>query len=273
MIRLSSPAKWILTGEHAVLRGHSAIVFPLHDFSCTLEYHANSMPLTVEGQPNGLNSFVLGLIHQVTQDFDMVLKGHITLSNTIPIGQGLGFSASVSLNIAKLLHALDCIPASRITTLAKQCEDIVHNGSSGLDICGVSASTPMLFKNGSSTSIEHYQLPNLYLHPTEQIGFTSNCIQNVAKLMLNEPKRADQIDKNMNQATDLIVHHLDNPDAPQWIEAIQLANQCFVDWGLITPCLQQAMDAWYAQGCLALKPTGSGQGGYLLGLWPPNTTP
>ena len=46
-----------------------------------------------------------------------------------------------------------------------------------------------------------------------------------------------------------------------------MAKDCFEQWGLIDSSVQAEMDRLSAQGALAVKPTGSGGGGYLLSLW------
>ena len=51
------------------------------------------------------------------------------------------------------------------------------------------------------------------------------------------------------------------------IHTIQQAHDCFAEWGLLTPGLQQHIKDLYAKGALAAKPTGSGGGGYVLSFW------
>ena len=46
-----------------------------------------------------------------------------------------------------------------------------------------------------------------------------------------------------------------------------MAHQCFESWGLITPDMSSIIQNLYQRGALAVKPTGSGGGGYLLSLW------
>lgn len=40
--------KWILTGEHAVLRGSPAIIFPIASRALTLNYQISQTPLQIE---------------------------------------------------------------------------------------------------------------------------------------------------------------------------------------------------------------------------------
>ena len=51
------------------------------------------------------------------------------------------------------------------------------------------------------------------------------------------------------------------------ISAIEQAAHCFKEWNLITAQLQQHINQLQRIGALAAKPTGAGQGGYVLSLW------
>lgn len=274
MLSLSTPAKWILSGEHAVIRGFPAIVFPLHHFQCTLLFEPNANELTCDCQTHdGLDSFVLGLIHKVIQKLNIQIYGAITIINTIPIGQGLGFSASLAVNIARLLQKLGHIKQPEILKTATFIENIIHLTSSGIDVHGVYSNQVLHYQNGQGKPINHYNLPNLWLHPTEQVGITSSCIKNVSQLHKNFPEKAALIDQKMGSTTEQLLEVIQNPHHHDWVRSIQQAQECFRDWGLITDCLDQAMNSLSQQGCLALKPTGSGKGGFLIGLWPDHHHP
>jgi mevalonate kinase len=66
-------------------------------------------------------------------------------------------------------------------------------------------------------------------------------------------------------------------DAPDSLfrlaEAINTAADCFFQWGLISESLQHHMQTLFDAGALAVKPTGSGGGGFVVSLWenPPPT--
>jgi mevalonate kinase len=49
--------------------------------------------------------------------------------------------------------------------------------------------------------------------------------------------------------------------------SIELANDCFLQWGLVTGKMLSYYDRLYTFGATAVKPTGSGGGGYILSLW------
>ena len=53
----------------------------------------------------------------------------------------------------------------------------------------------------------------------------------------------------------------------QLAESINNAADCFTQWGLISTPLKQHMLRLREMGAIAVKPTGSGGGGYVLSLW------
>jgi mevalonate kinase len=59
-------------------------------------------------------------------------------------------------------------------------------------------------------------------------------------------------------------------------ESIKKAKSCFKRWGLAEGKIAQHMQMLQKHGALAVKPTGAGDGGYVLSLWediPPKELP
>jgi mevalonate kinase len=54
-------------------------------------------------------------------------------------------------------------------------------------------------------------------------------------------------------------------------QAIHLACEVYEEWGLIDPLSQSLIKKLQDFGAIAVKPTGSGLGGFLLALWPENS--
>jgi mevalonate kinase len=56
-------------------------------------------------------------------------------------------------------------------------------------------------------------------------------------------------------------------DLAMLAESMNSAEACFSDWNLIPESARAQAAELRAQGALAVKPTGSGNGGFLLSLW------
>ena len=161
---------------------------------------------------------------------------------------------------------------------ARMLEDCFHGQSSGLDIAGASAPPEgVYFKSGVTTPITATWKPHWYLSYSGEPGITSECIQHVQALWQHDKSRAEALDEHMAgsvlQARDALMNTA--PNATQHLaNAIAQAASCFEAWGLINPALDTHMKALCDAGALAVKPTGSGGGGYILSLWesaPPST--
>lgn len=269
--------KWILAGEHAVLRGHPALVFPINDKQLTLTYQTSKAALTVRCTDKQTNVNLETLFWSVLEyglrrlnQSQLKLTGCMQLQNTIPIGAGMGASAALCVAVSRWFAAQQLIPCEDTQSFAKELEHLFHGKSSGLDIAGSAADCGVLFQNNHSFPIQQTWQPNWSLSFCGKTAMTSTCIQQVQRLWQDYPKQAQSIDLQMHDSVLTAKKALENDrleSLPQLTRAINQACDCFQQWGLINQQLQQHMQALLNQGALAVKPTGSGNGGYVASLW------
>lgn len=277
--------KWILAGEHAVLRGHEALVFPILEKKLTLRYRAAGETLHANYDSNAGEDMHLLFWSVLEQGLQILgkslnqLHGHFHLDNHIPIGVGMGASAALCVAMARWFDAQSCLtPAWDIPRFAKELEHLFHGKSSGLDIVGVASTSGVSFKEGQSLPMIPQWKPHWFLSPSGQIGMTSHCIQQVQTLWDQTPMQGLEIDKLMTSAVEQAACAL-KTNRQEGIrllaEAINQACACFQAWGLINETLQQHINQLKTAGAIAAKPTGSGGGGYVISLWdkPPEIIP
>jgi mevalonate kinase len=112
--------------------------------------------------------------------------------------------------------------------------------------------------------------PKLYLSYSGKRGVTSECVKRVSELRTQNPQVADKIDAQMRESVELAEAAL-HDTTPQGFDrlahALDLARDCFYQWGLCEGALDQHLKVLSRAGAYALKPTGSGGGGYVLSLW------
>ena len=268
--------KWILAGEHAVIRGYEAIVFPVKEKKLTLKYQQypeiEGIKFTSSYDPDMhflFNRVLNEGLHLLNRSLNQI-NGHFHLENTIPVGVGMGASAALCVAVSRWFCAQKMIEKKDISTLAQEMEHLFHGKSSGLDVAGVAAVEGLLFKAGYSIPFKQVNYPVWYLSTCNQIGVTSDCVKQVEDLWKKNPELALKIDNQMNEATQEFKRILEQKNSDfkmQLVHTINKAADCFYQWGLVSESLHNHMNDLKELGALAVKPTGSGGGGFVLSLW------
>lgn len=269
--------KWILAGEHAVLRGVSAVVFPVKSRNLTLHYtwSEQNLQLILDGEHGSeLQLLVWGVLEKacelkkISRDS---LKGTLKLVNTLPVGAGMGASATLCVVITRWLGHLGFVQESEFYEFARNLENLFHGESSGVDIAVALSGQGLLFnRQGQREEIFPKWQPLFYISYSGKRGVTLDCVNKVKALIAENPNLGSKIDAEMKQAVELSLMSLGQTQSeglPHLIRALEIAKNCFLQWGLTEGALDQHMNMLLEKGALAVKPTGSGGGGFALSLW------
>jgi mevalonate kinase len=273
------PGKWVLAGEHSVLRGGSAVALPHPEFSLGLSFRPQ--PCKLEIEPKSGQEIIEELLDAVEGDFAsqgrafIRPRGKLKIESSIPMGAGLGSSAALCVALSKWMTTPFSLNGSEVAGFATRMENRFHGKSSGMDVSAILAGVPILFsREKGPISLKLKKLPTFNFHDSGLRAETSRCIEKVEQFGLESPAAASEIDRQMDAAAKAASQALLRFDSERNSEALadlaqamKSAHACFVAWGLVPQKVLEMESTLYSQGALAVKLTGAGGGGSLVSLW------
>jgi mevalonate kinase len=268
--------KWILAGEHAVLRRCPALAFPLTSRALELSFEPGGSNLDVEFRGEygaDLKLLFYGVLENALSRLKVSesLHGRFVIDSGLQVGAGLGATAALGGAVARWCEAQGWIAEADVYEFACRLEDLFHGESSGVDLAvSLSAQGLRFVRGGEKVPLNLRWTPKLYLSYCGQRGMTSECVNKVKRLFETHPDRALTLDTQMFEAVELAERALAETSVtglPLLQKAIDLARGCFERWDLCGGDLGAHMRLLEEAGALAVKPTGSGGGGYVLSLW------
>lgn len=270
--------KWILAGEHAVLRGSAALVFPLLSAQLHFRFqpgNGEDIQLQLSGSAGTeLDLLFWGVLEKacgLTGIKRKELAGTVHMRNDIPVGAGLGASAAFCVAVSRWFNQRGIFAADKIEDFARELENLFHGESSGVDIAVSHLAKPLRFKrNGERSIFEPKWQPNCYLSYSGQRGVTRECVAKVKELAEQNPDKANRLDEQMKGAVALAEQALlenQSTGMATLEKSMTQAADCFRQWGLFDGRPEREAQGLRERGARIVKPTGSGGGGFLLGLW------
>lgn len=286
--KIKVPGKWILAGEHAVLRGYEALVFPLGAKYLQLVYSksGSELELMIEGKnKHELELIIWSVLEKAFNKLNIKrqhILGRLHIQSEIVLGAGMGASATLCVALTEWLCFLGYLNTTERFEFARDLENLFHGESSGVDVAVTLLKKPLVFtRHHGFTELMITEKPQLFLSYSGERGVTKDCIEKVKDLQISNPELAHAIDEQMQESVLFLkkLLTLSNPvnsselnsshngSLHDWIKAIKKSNHCFEQWGLITDNVRNHQKILTDAGALAVKLTGSGGGGYVLSLW------
>ncbi len=285
--------KWILAGEYAVLRYHPALVLPLKScfvklcFKKLTEKNKSYNQLILTSNNKHHEVIFASILKKAFKKcgFSYPPSYALYMESHIDFGLGLGASAVLCAIAGRFLQAIGGVEKPHLFTFCHSLEHTLHGKSSGVDIAGVVTKKPLLYqkiktKKPLIKTIKPCFKPCIYLSlPAQrksQAGVqqsTQNNIRKIQGFWKNYPLLAQTLDAQMAQAVlkakkALVQKRLTKKARLSYLtQAFNLAEGCFLKWGLMSKSMRQHSVLLKKQGALATKPTGSGGNGYVLSLW------
>jgi mevalonate kinase len=275
------PGKWVLAGEHSVLRGATAVALPHPGIGLTLSFDPLASGESLQIQPNSAEALMVELLNVIKDAWESEGRsfpqpiGKLQIESTIPVGAGLGSSAALCVALTRWMASPLTIPESRLTEFATRLEHRFHGISSGMDVAVVAAGEPISFgMDRGIKSIGVKKLPKFTFHDTGLRSCTRDCVLRVEKFREEIPSLGVLVDEAMSTASRSAMEGLiryDSGDLDGGLnlirKAMEQARECFYSWELVPGDAQRMEEQLLNQGALAVKMTGAGGGGMLVALW------
>ncbi|MGQ9542931.1 MAG: mevalonate kinase [Candidatus Bathyarchaeia archaeon] len=287
-----APAKVIITGEHFVVHGQPALATAINLYSKSSVTPASigtikisALTLGVEGTFSssiGTEDVRFTGARKVLEPFRLLIKEvlgranrrdvgfHLEVASQIPVGVGLGSSASTAVSsivaLAKFLNMK--LNTQEICDIAMIQERFIHKQPSGIDPTIITYGGTILFRIGHRP---------IRLPPKHGICFivgntgltrsTGDLVTRVSKHF--EEGEYEKISDEVGRLTLKAAKAYEKEDFKELGRLMDENHELLVRIGVSTPMLDRLVEASRTAGALGAKLTGAGGGGCIIALSTP----
>ncbi|MBC7532099.1 MAG: mevalonate kinase [Oligoflexus sp.] len=278
-IETTACGKAIIVGEHAVVYGTHAVAIPLHQMRFRFHMSQKTMrygaPAEVhlklaghEGSPR-LQAVVIRAMELLgIEPFSLDGETH----STLPIGAGLGSSATLCVAVLRALsEALNIdLPKARLADFANELEKSFHGNPSGLDTAVVAFEQPVLFAKAKAIEI----IPIAEQHSYSFVLIDSNIrASTMAMIRIAQPyftgSSGEQRLARFDQLSLSAHRSLMDGDTHSLALCMNESGDLLEESGVVPANLKDMIIRTRELGALAAKTTGAGGGGVIIGLLDP----
>jgi mevalonate kinase len=245
-ITYRAPAKVILSGEHAVVYGKPALISGLALYSevSVEEYDTMSVPHTA---CTHVDTIVKNYLKKKKQKYtERPFK--VMFSMHIPLGRGLGSSASLSVALAAALYEFYTGAEPKkdvVNSIAYQAEKEFHGKPSGADNTACCYGGLIFFRKEfeflKTISVLNFKLPDtfeqrLFLIDTgKPAEGTLEMVRTVGNLYKESPEHTDEILTKIEKVTKRMVVAIVKEDASFFRSSIEENQHLLEQLGVVSP--------------------------------------
>lgn len=279
-LRTLAPAKVILGGEHAVVYGFPALVFPLTSLQTEVQLRETNVPgikvwLANIPQPTEAQmAFVYAACRTILAGLDRPMPdGTLVIQSDLPLQSGLGSSASLSVALARAFSRLygASTDAEAIQRLAHAAEHAAHGRASGVDTAAIAWGRPLRYVPTEAPQPLVIESPlTLVIAFSGHGSPTQAVVMDLAARREADPDRYAEIFQGIGEQVEAMTRALAAGDVPALGKAMVANHHLLQALDVSSPALDQLVDAAMAAGAYGAKLTGAGRGGCALALVTPD---
>ncbi|WKC77306.1 mevalonate kinase [Borreliella valaisiana] len=264
MLKIRKPAKILFLGEHSAVYGFPVIGATVPIYMDLL--YSVSKNWKYLGKPS---TKLDSLISFIVSNYSKVNPIEFAILSEIPIGVGLGSSASLSLCFAEYITSHFEYRDCNKILLANQIENIFHGKSSGMDIGLIDlGGTFYLEKKENFLSSKKIKDSGFYflIGAIKRDFTTKEIVVNLKKQLLSNADLFVFIEK-LGLTTSNAYISFQNKDVYSLANEMNVAHHCLKRLGLSNNALDWLISRGIKLGALSGKLSGSGKGGAFIFLF------
>lgn len=252
--RAWASGKLILAGEHAVVHGQPAIAFAV-DLGSTVEITARPGPTTLVAPVDDPK------LHRAVRSVVGDEGYEVCITSTLPIGRGMGSSASLAVAIVRAWAALRGAPVDAFAE-AMPLERLFHENPSGVDVAVVAQGGVLRYQRTVPPTMTRLPCPDwtAVVIDTGRVGVTAELVAGVTSRRPGIDPILERIGALVDEAAAVL--HDAAALGPLLLENHVLLGQI----GVSTPQLDEIVGLAMAWGAHGAKLSGAGGGGVVLAL-------
>ncbi|HCH66213.1 MAG: mevalonate kinase [Deltaproteobacteria bacterium] len=265
-----APAKLIVTGEHSVVYGHPALAVAVDRWThVRLTRLESAQPTTVRSRDTSPTPALVAALGTLIPASGVA----VDISTDIPIGRGMGSSASLALAAVRAWLALSSRKASfdAVNNQVFAIEQVFHGTPSGVDHGVMMRGGVVRFeKTSAGPRLQAVPTPTLPL-----VVFDSGVAGCTRTLVADVRERSGTLQPVLDAIGALsrqIISSIRTPAPLPHLGTLFTENHRLLrQLGVSTPTINRLVEFALAHGALGAKLSGAGGGGVVIALAPDPT--
>ena len=281
-------AKFILSGEHFVVKGSTSIVLPAECFSTQVSLVDQSEPgiqaccefesdlLIEEAAIKEYESLVVRLISLAAPMVGVELNGaglQCVVKSSIPPGQGAGSSSALCQAIVEALlkhFVANDVHPNYLMWFGTKLENAWHGPVSGVDNAAIAYGRPLFYCRGEKPAPLSVGYPLFFVvGSTGKRDLSQSPYQIMRSFVENNTSHYEILFKEINENVQRLASALVRGDVKIIGECMNSSHRIYHSIGLSSPLQDEAIKAAISSGAFGARMTGAGCGGFVIALVSP----